>query len=159
MSDLFINKLSDKIEESEYNRLGISDYNSIKSYNNNLYTGMVIGGTHQWNYTDGKWNEVKKAPDRWNFSFNSIKTRMHAAPLNTGAQIGTKFHWYIMADQIATKLNTNSYMTQMKGIKFKIGHKRPHWKTFSYNYPGQQSYKERLISTLEYILKQLKQTI
>ncbi|MFX1275071.1 MAG: hypothetical protein ACFFAT_08515, partial [Promethearchaeota archaeon] len=75
-----------------------------------------------------------------------------------GANIGTKYHWYIIADQIATKLDSNSYMTQMKGIKFKIGHKRPHWKTFSYNYPEQQSYKERLISTLEYVLEQLKET-
>jgi len=158
MSDLLIKELNDFNQKIVDAKSRNSEYNSYKSYNNKIYTGMVIGGTHQWKYIDGKWNEVKKAPDRWNFSFNSIKTRLHAAPLNTGAQVGTKFHWYIMADQIATKLNTNSYMTQMKGIKFKIGHKRPHWKTFSYNYPEQQSYKERLISTLEYILNQLKES-
>ena len=157
MSDLLINKLSDFNEKSVYLKSNNSDYNSLKTHDNKIYTGMLIGGTHQWNYTDGKWNEVKKTPDRWAFSFNSIKTRLHSAPSNTGANVGTKYHWYIMADQIATKLDTNSYMTQMKGVKFKIGHKRPHWKTFSYNYPEQQSYKERLISTLEYILEQLKQ--
>lgn len=134
-----------------------STYNEFKSYDNKLYTGMVIGGTHQWNYKNGKWFEIKKAPDRWEFSFNSVKNRSRSAPLNTGAQIGTKYHWYIMADQIATKLDANSYMTQMKGIKFKIGHKKPYWKTFSYNYPEQQSYKERLISTLEFILEHLKE--
>ncbi|MFW9876767.1 MAG: hypothetical protein ACFFG0_27040 [Candidatus Thorarchaeota archaeon] len=158
MSDLLINELKDFNQKIEIIKLKNSEYNSLKSYNNKIYTGMAIGGIHQWNYTDGKWYEMKKAPNRWTFSFNSIKTRLHAAPSNTGAHVGTKYHWYIMADQIATKLDTNSYMTQMKGVKFKIGHKRPHWKTFSYNYPEQQSYKERLISTLEYILRQLTQT-
>ncbi len=47
-------------------------------------------------------------------------------------------------------------MTSMKGVKFKIGHKRPYWKTFSYNYPEQLSYKERVIKILEEILLELK---
>ena len=45
----------------------------------------------------------------------------------------------------------------MKGVKFKIGHKRPHWKSFSYAYPEQISYKERVINILEQILKKLKE--
>ncbi|MHA1805382.1 MAG: hypothetical protein ACTSU4_12770, partial [Promethearchaeota archaeon] len=85
-----------------------------------------------------------------------VKKRMNPAPFNSGAKIGTKYHWYILADQFATKLDPNSYMTIMRGVKFKIGHKRPHWKKFSYEYPQQLSYKERIINILEETLKRLK---
>ncbi len=131
-------------------------YNSLKTYNNKIYSGMKIGNSHHWNYKNGKWYETKKTPDRWDFKFNCLKTRISPAPTNTGAAIKTKFHWYIIADQIATKINNNSYMTSMNGVKFKLGHKRPHWKTFSYNYPNQTPYKERIINILEDIIKKLK---
>lgn len=131
-------------------------YNHLKTHNNKLYTGMRVGGAHHWNYKNGKWHETKVAPDKWNFKFNSIKTRINPAPSNTGANINTKFHWYIIADQIATKIDSNSYMTSMKGVKFKIGHKRPYWKTFSYNYPNQVTYKQRIIKILEETLMKLK---
>ena len=139
--------MSDKLEK----------YNALKKFNDKIYTGMTIGDSHCWNYNNGKWIETKTAPDRWKINFESLKTRVKSAPLNTGALRGTKFHWYIIADQIAKKVDSNSYMTSMKGVKFKVGHKRPHWKTFSYNYPEQLSYKERLIEILEYILKKLKE--
>ncbi len=131
-------------------------YNSLKKYNDKIYTGMKIGHSHKWHYTNGKWYETKKKPDKWTFQFNSLKTRIKTAPSNTGASTNTKYHWYIIADQIATKIDENSYMTSMKGIKFKIGHKRPYWKTFSYNYPEQLSYKERVIEILEKLLDDLK---
>jgi hypothetical protein len=131
-------------------------YNSLKKYNDKVYTGMRVGFSHRWNYTNGKWYETKKEPDKWAFQFDSLKTRINTAPSNTGASINTKYHWYIIADQIATKVDENSYMTAMKGIKFKIGHKRPYWKTFSYNYPEQLSYKERVIEILEKVLNDLK---
>ena len=131
-------------------------YDSFKKYNNKIYTGMKVGGSHLWNYNNGKWNETKMTPEKWSFNFNSIKTRTYAAPANSGASIRTKYHWYIIADQIATKIDKDSYMTSMKGVKFKVGHKRPHWKTFSYNYPEQESYKERIISILETILDEMK---
>ncbi len=131
-------------------------YNSLKVHNNKIYTGMRIGSSHYWNYNNGKWYEIKKAPDKWSFQFNSLKTRVNPAPNNTGASLNTKYHWYIIADQIATKKDNNSYLTSMKGVKFKIGHKRPYWKTFSYNYPEQISYKERVITILEDIITKLK---
>ncbi len=131
-------------------------YNSLKVHNKKLYTGMRVGSSHYWNYNNGKWYETKEAPDKWSFQFNSLKTRVNPAPNNTGASLNTKYHWYIIADQIATKRDNDSYMTSMKGVKFKIGHKRPYWKTFSYNYPEQISYKERVITILEEIITKLK---
>ena len=44
----------------------------------------------------------------------------------------------------------------MNGVKFKVGHKRPHWRQFSYDYPEQLSYKEKVIQILENILVKLK---
>lgn len=132
-------------------------YNTLKKYKEKVYTGMRIGGTHHWNYNNGKWFETKITPDTWNIKFNCIKTRVNTAPINSGANVGTKFHWYIIADQIATKLDANSYITNMRGTKFKVGHKRPHWKTFSYNYSEQTSYKDKIIKILETLLENLKE--
>jgi hypothetical protein len=131
-------------------------YNNLKRYGGQIYSGMKVGGTHNWHYDDGKWIETKLSPDKWKFKFESIKTRFHQAPLNTGAENNTKFHWYIIADQIATKLDKDSYMTQMNGFKFKIGHKRPEWNGFTYDFPKQQSYTQRVIKILEDTLFNLK---
>ena len=131
-------------------------YNSLKTYKNKVYTGMKIGYSHSWNYNNGKWFETKITPEKWDFKFNSVKTRRNLAPTNSGASIGTKYHWYIIADQIATKIYPNSYETEMKGIKLKVGHKRPYWVTFSYNYPDQTCYKERIIEILEKCIEDLK---
>ena len=117
---------------------------------------MKIGKSHSWNYKSGKWIETKLTPDKWEFRFNSLKTRARAAPKNSGARINTKYHWFVVADQLATKINQNSYMTSMKGLKFKVGHKRPHWKTFNYAYPEQMSYKERIINLLERLISEIK---
>ena len=131
-------------------------YDTFKVHGKKLYTGMRVGDSHHWKYNEGKWFETKQAPDKWSFEFDSLKTRTNPAPINSGASINTKFHWYIIADQIATKIDSNSYMTSMRGVKYKIGHKRPYWKTFSYNYPNQKNYKERVIKLLEEILDELK---
>ena len=32
-------------------------YNSLKKYNNQLYSGMRIGGSHKWHYDNGEWFE------------------------------------------------------------------------------------------------------
>ncbi|MBD3196796.1 MAG: hypothetical protein GF317_17195 [Candidatus Lokiarchaeota archaeon] len=145
--------LSDSHLKSKSHR---TSYNDLKTYKNQIYTGMEIGKSHYWNYNNGKWYEVKNAPDKWKFTFNCVKKRYHSAPRNTGASIQTKYHWYLLGDQIATKLDANSYLTTFKGIKYKIGHKRPYWKKFSYEYPEQLSYKDKLIQILEDILYQLK---
>ena len=131
-------------------------YNKLKTYNTKTYSGMKVGNSHNWNYRNAQWHETKEAPDIWSFNFNSMKTRFNSAPSNSGAAIKTKYHWYIIADQIATKINNNSYMTSMKGFKFKVGHKRPFWKTFSYNYPEQLGYKERIIKILSDTLDKMK---
>ena len=126
----------------------------MKVYNGQLYTGMLIGAHHDWLYPNGRWHETKISPDKWEFSFESIKKRNHHSSDNTGAAKGTIFHWFIIADQMATKLDSDSYKTVMKGFKFKLGHKRPYWRKFSYDYEDQLSYNERVIQVLMETLKE-----
>ncbi len=128
-------------------------YNKLKDFKGQKYTGMQIGGKHSWNYDKGIWNEVKVTPDRWKFDFRSVKNRTHQAPVGTGALVNTEYHWYIIADQRVIKRDANSYDTVMQGAKFKIGHKRPMWKQWSFK---QASYEDRVIQILEDILAKLK---
>jgi hypothetical protein len=132
-------------------------YDSLKEYLGQSYSGMRVGGTHQWHYQDGIWIETKITPDQWEIDFKSKKRRFHQAPAQSGAQVGTDFHWFIIADQIASKINENMYNTNMYGVKFKIGYKKSNWQNFSYTYPSQLSYKDRVIKILESYLLALKQ--
>jgi hypothetical protein len=116
---------------------------------------MLIGSSHNWLYPNGRWLETKVAPDKWEFSFESLKRRNHSARENSGAAKGTTYHWYIIADQKATKLDSDTYHTKMKGLKFKLGHKRPYWKKFSYDYEEQMSYEKRVKLALKEILNNL----
>ena len=131
-------------------------FNKLKTYAGKTYTGMNVGGIHRWKYEDASWVEQKLTPDQWKINYSCMKTRTHTAPKNTGAEIGSEYHWYIIADQKAMKLNSNQYKTEMDGFKFKIGHKRPNWKHWSYEYQEKLSYKQRVIEILENILNQLK---
>ncbi|TFG00509.1 MAG: hypothetical protein EU541_02080 [Promethearchaeota archaeon] len=147
---------SDYKDQQEVKKKSNKKYDDLKTHKNKIYTGMKVGGKHYWNYDNGKWYEIKKSPNLWKFTFSCVKNRHNHAPLHSGARVGTKYHWYIIADQIAEKLDANSYNTLMKGVKFKVGHKRPNWKNFSYQYPEQKGYKERLIEILEDVLARLK---
>ena len=130
-------------------------YNELKDFEGQKYTGMQVGGSHSWHYDKGIWNETKVTPDKWKFEFTSLKNRMHQAPPSTGALDKTEFHWYIIADQKVIKKDENSYNTIMKGAKFKIGHKRPNWTNWSYQY-HHESYEDRIIRILEDCIAQLK---
>lgn len=131
-------------------------YDAVKDFNGKKYTGMRIGGKHKWHYDDGIWEETKLTPDKWELHFTSLKKRWFDAPENSGAGIGSGFHWYIIADQKAIKIDENTYKTDLMGVKYKIGHKKPNWRNWSYKYPSQMSYKEQVIRILEEILENLK---
>ncbi|MHA1379141.1 MAG: hypothetical protein ACTSRG_12235 [Candidatus Helarchaeota archaeon] len=132
------------------------NYDDIKEHNGQKYSGMKVGGKHIWDYKQGIWKEIKISPNKWKIEFTCNKYRKTPAPPETGAPIKTGFHWYIIADQKAVKINENMYETIMSGIKFKIGHKRPNWKQFSYNYSHNESYEDVVIKILEETLEKLK---
>src|SRR5437870_3362674 len=133
-------------------------YDDVKEFGGETYSGMAVGGEHTWLYPNGLWRETKVAPDRWDFTFNSIKERERSAPPGSGVPVGTEYHWYILADQRVRKIDADSYTTFMSGVKYKIAHKRPHWRKWSSEYPGEASETERLIDILEGTLAGLRES-
>lgn len=131
-------------------------FDDLKAFNGKAYSGMQVGKSHHWKYPDGTWDETKVAPDKWHFRFSSIKRRREDAPEGSGVPVNTEYHWYITADQVVRKVSANEYQTMMEGLKTKIGHKRPYWKRFSYDYSGQQGYKQRLLDLLKESVKRLE---
>lgn len=130
-------------------------YDDMKKHDGKAYSGMEVGRSHSWVYPDGRWEETKRGPDKWEFTFNSLKTRRNAAPVGSGVRPGSEYHWYILASQKVRKVDANAYQTFMQGLKFKLGHKRPYWRQFSYEYPEQLSEKERIRQILSDALLQL----
>jgi hypothetical protein len=60
-----------------------------------------------------------------------VKRRKGRAPEGSGAPVGTAYDWYIVAHQIVTKLDANSYTTEMAGVKYKVAHRRADKTTWS----------------------------
>lgn len=130
-------------------------YDALKVYGGKIYTGMAVGGCHSWKYNNGIWDETKISPDKWEFTFTSNKERARHAPPGTGALVDTAYHWYIVADQKVSKLDENTYSTVMSGAKFKIGHKRPVWKSWNYEYQGAY-YEDIEIAILKGMIEDLE---
>ena len=61
-----------------------------------------------------------------------------------------------MAHQRVRKLDQDAYETFMEGVKYKLAHKRPHWRAWSSEYPGNRPEREVLIDILERALAGLK---
>lgn len=131
-------------------------YDALKDHEGRAYTGMPVGGTHEWRYPDGRWRERKVSPDEWEVLFSSLKRRATPAPSGSGAKPGTRYHWYVLAHQRVEKLDKDRYSTLMEGAKWKVGHKRPHWARWSHEYDDQPSARQRVIRILEETLARLK---
>ena len=120
-------------------------YEQPKQFNGKTYIGMKVGNVHNWDYQDATWRERKVSPEQWTFKYNAIKKRKVDAPEHSGAPVNTQYHWLIIAEQKVNKLNANQYNTNMQGIKLKLGHKRPYWKHFSYEYDGQETINSKAV--------------
>jgi hypothetical protein len=128
-------------------------YNEYKEFEGRKYTGMRVGGTHEWYYDKGEWKEKKIAPDKWEFNYATNKRRAWQAPEGSGVPVGTEYHWYILAHQNVRKLDADSYATSMTGLKYKLAHKRverERWNTTD------NAQREQLIKILEEYIAQLK---
>lgn len=130
-------------------------YDDMKEHDGERYTGMPVGGQHRWIYPDGRWRETKIAPEAWEITFESDKRRASPAPEGSGAAVGAKYHWFILAHQWVEKLDKDTYATRMEGRKHKIAHKRPYWRKWSIGYEDSRSERERLVEVLEQALARL----
>ena len=132
-------------------------YNDPKDFKGTEYTGMHVGGRHTWRYTDAIWREEKTAPDAWEFTLTSLKKRDRPAPPGSGAAVFSEYHWYLLAHQWARKIDADSYTTFMTGLKYKVAHKRPHWRAWSTDYPGNESEEARVSGILEAALERIRE--
>lgn len=131
-----------------------TSYDAFKEFKCARYTGMKVGRGHHWIYDSGEWVETKVTPDKWEFHYSVPKRRKGRAPEGSGVPIGTAYHWYILADQTVTKLDANTYSTDMFGIKYKLAHKRadkPNWSA------SDASQRTRLIQVLREMISELEQ--
>ncbi len=131
-------------------------YDDLKNFDGEEYSGMAVGGQHTWHYTDAVWRERKVAPDDWEFTLTSVKKRDRPAPTGSGAAVFTEYHWYLLAHQWVRKIDADSYTTFMSGLKYKVAHKRPHWRAWSSEYPGNASEDARLATILESALERVR---
>ena len=131
-------------------------YNRYKEHDGRQYTGMQIGRSHKWYYDKGEWKETKITPDLWRIFYAVTKRRAGKAPAGSGAKVGTGYHWYILAHQDVYKLNANDYSTMLKGLKFKVAHKRADNNKWNAKTPTQRSH---LIKFLKEWIKQLEEEV
>src|SRR5947208_14233810 len=128
-------------------------YDQFKEHEGKRYTGMKIGRGHKWRYDPGDWTEKKVTPDKWEFQYTVVKRRKGRAPEGSGAPVGTAYGWYILAHQIVTKLDANSYTTEMAGLKYKLAHKRADKTTWS---ASDRAQRRRLVQILRELIADIE---
>src|SRR2546423_7351027 len=128
-------------------------YDQFKEHEGKRYTGMKIGRGHKWKYDAGDWAEKKVTPDKWEFQYSVVKRRKGRAPEGSGAPLGTAYNWYILAHQVVTKLDANSYTTEMAGMKYKLAHRRADKTTWS---ASDRAQRKRLVQILREMIAEIE---
>src|SRR2546423_11088121 len=128
-------------------------YDKFKEHEGKRYTGMKVGRGHKWRYEAGDWTEKKVTPDKWEFQYSVVKRRKGRAPEGSGAPLGTAYDWYILAHQIVTKLDANSYTTEMAGLKYKVAHKRADKTSWS---ASDRARRKRVVQILREVIAEIE---
>ena len=123
-------------------------YDELKEFQGIKYSGMKVGRRHKWQYDAGTWSEKKVTPDRWEFEYAVVKRRAGRAPEGSGAPVGTAYRWYILASQVVTKVDANSYTTEMVGIKHKLAHRRAGKETWSASDAAQRRHLVKVLGEM-----------
>lgn len=134
-------------------RAKANSYDQLKEFQGKRYTGMKVGRKHRWKYDAGDWTEKKVTPDKWDFGYSVVKRRAGKAPEGSGAPVGTAYRWLIVASQVVTKLDANSYQTDMVGVKYKLAHKRADKETWS---ASEKAQRKALAKVLREMLADLE---
>jgi hypothetical protein len=132
-------------------------YSDEKTYGSAKYHGMKVGGVHHWTYPDGQWAERKVKPDRWEIGFSSLKRRNRKAPARSGAEVGSGYHWLIVAHQWVEKLDANTYATRMEGCKYLVAFKKPDWPVWNTQMRNSKRHaRERTIAALKDMIQRIE---
>ena len=146
--------MAGRVRQTKKDAKKTSSYDRFKEFEGKRYTGMKVGRRHKWRYEPGEWSEQKVTPDKWKFEYAVVKRRAGKAPEGSGAPVGTAYRWYILANQIVTKQDANSYTTEMAGLKYKLAHKRAGKESWSASEPAQ---RRRLVEILRELIAELEQ--
>ncbi|MHB8634512.1 MAG: hypothetical protein ACYDBQ_11210 [Thermoplasmatota archaeon] len=119
-------------------------FDSLKLHNGAIYSGAPVGYVERWDYRDALWTDHKVGPQEWRVNFTATKHRPTPAPIDSGAGIGTQYHWFILAHQFVRKLDADTYDTRLVGAKWRVAHRRPQWLQWSSDYPGQARAMDRV---------------
>ena len=135
-------------------------YNTTKDFKGKRYTGMSVGAKHHWNYSDARFDLSSiggpdpnsrlgmLTPVTSSMAYESVKSRLNAAPIGSGAAVDTVYHWFIVSE-----LNfTEPGKATLRGPKYKLGHKRPHWNKFSSEYAGNTPVPAKRVEVLKDLL-------
>jgi hypothetical protein len=134
-------------------------YSDAKSYGSARYHGMKVGGVHHWTYPDGQWTERKVKPDRWEVTFTSLKRRNRRAPAGSGAEVGSGYHWLIVAHQWVDKLDANTYATQLEGSKYLVAFRKPDWPVWNTQLRNAKRHaKEKAIAALQDMIRRIEES-
>ncbi|KAJ5930088.1 hypothetical protein N7466_005581 [Penicillium verhagenii] len=138
---VFLDEEENALEEGSADNIVTSTgagkgYSALKTHNDQLYSGMAIGGSHTWNYEPGIWKETKEEPDLWRINYQTRKRRSRNAPTGSGAPVGTEYHWFIVGHQ-----------THLTGSKYKLAHKSV--SSGSWSIPTVQGQRERELELLD----------
>ena len=133
-----------------------SSYDAFKEFGGQRYTGMKIGRGHKWRYDEGDWIEKKVTPEKWEIHFTTMKRRRGHAPEGSGVPVGTEYHWYVLADQTAKKVDANNYQTDMVGHKFKLAHKRADKGTWN---ASENAQRKHLVKILKEMIAELEKGV
>lgn len=131
-------------------------YEDAKEHAGQSYRGMNVGGVHQWTYPDGKWTERKVTPQRWDVAFTSLKRRRRNAPDGSGAEVGSGYHWLVVAHQWVGKLDANTYATHLEGSKHLLAFRKPGWQGWTTQQRGHTSARLKAIAALEELIEELR---
>jgi hypothetical protein len=131
-------------------------YEDEKEFAGKSYRGMKVGGSHLWTYPEGKWTERKLTPQRWDVAFTSLKRRRRRAPQGSGAEVGSGYHWLIVAHQWAGKVDANTYATHLEGSKHLLSFRKPGWQGWTTQQKGHTSARLRTIAILEELIEELR---
>jgi hypothetical protein len=133
-----------------------ASYDQLKEFQGQRYSGMKVGRGHKWRYDAGEWRETKVTPDKWEFEYSVVKRRAGRAPEGSGAPVGTAYRWYILAHQVVTKQDANSYTTEMVGLKHKLAHKRAGKDSWN---ASERAQRKRLIKVLHELIAELEKPV
>lgn len=119
-------------------------FSGIKEHRGAPYSGSRVGVNKAW-AAGGRWREVKVSPEKWGFEWTGTQTRLGSqAPAGSGADVGSEFHYLLLAHQFVRKADENTYESRLVGSKYQVGHKKPGWLLWSHEYAGQESERDRV---------------